>query len=174
MNTGVQRSSATPPAARTATTPALGGEPGNVFGTGKSVPKIAVAHGIPYVATATVADLHDLERKVTKAMSVRGARYLHIHVPCPLGWGSASHDTIRLARLAVECGLFPVFEAEHGVVTGSRKIRRQVPVEEYLKPQKRFAHLFATDEGRQRIARLQACADRNIAEYHLLENEGDN
>ena len=75
MNTGVQRSSATPPAARTATTPAMGPEPGNVFGTGKSVPKIAVAHGIPYVATATVADLHDLERKVMKAMGIHGARY---------------------------------------------------------------------------------------------------
>src|SRR6188474_3478766 len=87
MNTGVQRSSATPPAARTATTPALGSEPGNVFGTGKSVPKIAVAHGIPYVATATDADLHDLERKVVKAMGIRGARYIQVHVPCPLGWG---------------------------------------------------------------------------------------
>ena len=118
MNTGVQRSSATPPAARTATTPAMGTEPGNVFGTGKSVPKIAIAHGIPYVATASVADLHDLERKVTKAMGIHGARYMHIHVPCPLGWGSAPQDTIRLARLAVECGLFPLFEAEHGVVTG--------------------------------------------------------
>src|SRR6201987_4780662 len=108
MNTGVQRSSATPPAARTATTPALGAEPGNAFGTGKNVPKIAIAHGIPYVATASVADLHDLERKVIKAMGIHGARYIHVHVPCPLGWGSASHDTIRLARLAVECGLFPV------------------------------------------------------------------
>src|SRR5262252_4831328 len=142
MNTGVQRSSATPPTARTATTPALGAEPGNPFGTGKSVPKIAMAHGIPYVATATVADLHDLERKVVKAMGIHGARYIHIHVPCPLGWGSASHDTIRLARLAVESGLFPVFEAEHGMVTSSRKIRRQVPISEYLKPQTRFAHLF--------------------------------
>ena len=104
MNTGVQRSSATPPAARTATTPAMGPEPGNVFGTGKSVPKIAIAHGIPYVATASVADLHDLERKVIKAMGIHGARYIHVHVPCPLGWGSASHDTIRLARLAVESG----------------------------------------------------------------------
>ena len=94
MNTGVQRSSATPPAARTATTPALGPEPGNVFGTGKFVPKIAVAHDIPYVATATVADLHDLERKVIKAMSIHGARYIQISVPCPLGWGAASlrHD----------------------------------------------------------------------------------
>jgi pyruvate ferredoxin oxidoreductase beta subunit len=173
MNTGVQRSSATPPAARTATTPSLGAEPGNVFGTGKSVPKIAVAHGIPYVATATVADLHDLERKVVKAMGFRGARYIHIHVPCPLGWGSASHDTIRLARLAVESGLFPLFEAEHGVVTASRKIRRKIAVAEYLKPQKRFAHLFTSEEGAQRIGRLQAIADRNVAEFHLLDQEGD-
>jgi pyruvate ferredoxin oxidoreductase beta subunit len=173
MNTGVQRSSATPPAARTATTPAMGKEPGNVFGTGKSMPKIAVAHGIPYVATATVADLHDLERKVVKAMSIHGARYLHIHVPCPLGWGSASQDTIRLARLAVECGMFPVYEAENGVVTGSRKIRRQVPVEDYLKPQRRFAHLFVSDEGRARLKRLQAMADHNIVEYRLLDAEGD-
>lgn len=173
MNTGVQRSSATPPAARTATTPAMGKEPGNVFGTGKSVPKIAIAHGIPYVATASVADLHDLERKVTKAMSIHGARYLHIHVPCPLGWGSASHDTIKLARLAVECGLFPVYEAEHGVVTNSRKIRRQVPVDAYLKPQRRFAHLFTTEEGRRRLGMVQAIADRNIVEYKLLAQESD-
>jgi pyruvate ferredoxin oxidoreductase beta subunit len=173
MNTGVQRSSATPPTARTATTPAIGEEPGNPFGTGKSVPKIAMAHGIPYVATATVADLHDLEAKVEKAMSVHGARYIHIHVPCPLGWGSASHDTIRLARLAVESGLFPVFEAEHGHVTASRKIRQRVPVTDYLKPQRRYAHLFNTPEGPARIARLQAIADANIAEYRLAGDEGD-
>src|SRR6266540_712990 len=172
MNTGVQRSSATPPAARTATTPVAGPEPGNVFGTGKSVPKIAVAHGIPYVATATVADLHDLERKVTKAMGIHGARYIHIHVPCPLGWGSASHDTIRLARLAVESGLFPVFEAEHGIVTASRKIRRKVPVTEYLQPQKRFAHLFSSGHGAERVAKLQALADRNVVEFHLLDQDG--
>src|ERR1700758_1810692 len=106
-------------------------------------------------------------------MSIHGARYIHVHVPCPLGWGAASHDTIRLARLAVESGLFPVFEAEHGVVTASRKIRRQVPVEDYLKPQKRFAHLFAGEEGTQQIARLQAIAERNIAEYHLIDREGE-
>jgi pyruvate ferredoxin oxidoreductase beta subunit len=169
MNTGVQRSSATPPAARTATTPAMGSEPGNQFGTGKSVPRIAVAHRIPYVATATVADLHDLEAKVIKAISMYGARYIHIHVPCPLGWGAASHDTIRLARLAVECGLFPVFEAEHGKVTSVRKIRRQVPVAEYLKPQKRFAHLFKGDKVDARVARLQAVCDDNIEEYGLVE-----
>jgi pyruvate ferredoxin oxidoreductase beta subunit len=149
----------------------MGPEPGNVFGTGKSVPKIAVAHGIPYVATATVADLHDLERKVMKAMGIHGARYIQIHVPCPLGWGSASHDTIRLARLAVECGMFPVFEAEHGIVTNSRKIRRPVPVAEYLKPQRRFAHLFKDGGDSQRLGHLQAIADRNIVDYKLLEPE---
>jgi len=87
MNTGVQRSSATPPAARTATTMAVGPHPGNVFGTGKNLPLIAMAHHIPYVATASVANLHDLEVKVMRAMGIEGARYIHIHVPCPLGWG---------------------------------------------------------------------------------------
>jgi pyruvate ferredoxin oxidoreductase beta subunit len=168
MNTGVQRSSATPPTARTATTPALGSSPGNEFGQGKNVPLIAMAHFIPYVATASVADLHDLEDKVFKAMAMRGARYLHVHVPCPLGWGTASDDTIRVARLAVECGLFPVFEAERGEVSASRPIRRRVPVEAYLRIQGRFAHLFR--EGHvdsARIARLQDMADRNVARFHL-------
>ncbi|MDO8370468.1 MAG: thiamine pyrophosphate-dependent enzyme [Polaromonas sp.] len=169
MNTGVQRSSATPPAARTATTMPVGPQPGNVFGQGKNLPQIAMAHEIPYVATATVADLRDLEYKVKKAMGIRGARYIHIFVPCPLGWGAASHDTIRLARLAHECGFFPVFEAERGEVTGVSKIRRQVPVEDYLKPQKRFAHLFGKEPDTATIARLQAIADRNIRRYGLLD-----
>src|SRR5271165_1239578 len=169
MNTGVQRSSATPPTARTATTPALGPEPGNVFGTGKSVPRIAVAHNIPYVATATVADLHDLEAKVTKAMAIRGARYIQINVPCPLGWGAASHDTIKLARLAIETGLFPIFEAENGYVTQVRKIRRPTPVIEYLKLQRRFAHILRDGPDDPRVKGLQALADRNIRNYGLLE-----
>jgi pyruvate ferredoxin oxidoreductase beta subunit len=172
MNTGVQRSSATPPTARTATTPALGDAPGNVFGTGKNLPQIAIAHNIPYVATASVADLHDLEAKVTKATEIRGARYIHIMVPCPLGWGSASEDTIRVARLAVESGLFPLFEAEHGAVVSVGKIRRQVPVEDYLRLQRRFAHLFKKDaEDRERIAAIQRMADANIAKYGLLAEE---
>ena len=102
MNTGVQRSSATPGAARTATTMPVGPEPGNDFATGKSVPLIAMAHQIPYVATASVHDLHDLEHKVSKAMSFHGARYIEISVPCPLGWGSKPGDTIKIARLAVQ------------------------------------------------------------------------
>ena len=156
MNTGVQRSGATPPAARTATTQAVGPEPGNVFGQGKSAPLIAMAHEIPYVATATVAELRDLEAKVQTAMEIRGARYLHVFVPCPLGWGSASKDTIRIARLAKESGIFPVFEARDGEVTGVSKIRRQVPVEDYLRPQTRFAHLFKPEPRPDVIARIQA------------------
>ena len=170
MNTGVQRSGATPPAARTATTQAVGEHPGNVFGQGKDVPRIAMAHEIPYVATATVADLRDLEYKVKRAMSMRGARYLHVMVPCPLGWGSASQDTIKLARLAAESGLFPVFEAEHGEVVATTKIRRQVQVEEYLKLQRRFAHLFKPQRDEDVIGRLQAMADRNIVRYGLLDD----
>jgi pyruvate ferredoxin oxidoreductase beta subunit len=168
MNTGVQRSSATPPAARTATTMAVGKHPGNAFGQGKNLPQIAMAHNIPYVATASVAYLRDLEYKVTKAMSLHGARYIHIFVPCPLGWGAASEDTIKLARLVVESGLFPLFEAEHGEVTGVYKIRRPVPVEEYLKPQRRFAHLFGKTPATETIALLQAGADRNIRKFALL------
>jgi pyruvate ferredoxin oxidoreductase beta subunit len=171
MNTGVQRSAATPPAARTATTEAVGPEPGNTFGQGKDLPRIAMAHNIPYVATATVADLHDLERKVERAMEIRGARYLHILVPCPLGWGSASDETIHVARLAKESGLFPVFEAEGGVIRSVSRIRRPVPVEEYLSLQRRFAHLFGAHPRPDVIARIQSMADENIARYGLFAPE---
>ncbi len=169
MNTGVQRSSATPPAARTATTPPVGPEPGNVFGQGKNVPQIAMAHNIPYVATATVADLHDLEYKVKKAIAIRGAKYVHIYVPCPLGWGSASQDTIKVARLVKETGLFPVYEAEYGKVVSVSKIRRRVPVDEYLRLQRRFAHLFGKNLAVETIARIQGIADENIRKFGLLE-----
>ena len=168
MNTGVQRSGATPPAARTATTQAVGPEPGAPWGQGKSAPLIALAHEIPYVATATIADLRDLETKVTRAMALHGPRYIHILVTCPLGWGAASHDSIRIARLATESGLFPVFEGEHGDVTDVTRIRHQVPVEAYLEPQRRFGHLFAPERRDDVIARIQARADRNIARFGLL------
>jgi pyruvate ferredoxin oxidoreductase beta subunit len=171
MNTGVQRSGATPPAARTATTPVVGEAPGNVFGQGKSAPLIAMAHEIPYVATATVADLRDLEAKVTRAMALRGARYLHVLVPCPLGWGTAACDTIRVARLATESGFFPVFEAEHGEVVAVSPIRRQVPVVDYLRLQARFAHLFSPTVRDDVIAAMQARADRNIRRFGLIGGE---
>ena len=127
-----------------------------------------MAHEIPYVATATVAEPRDLERKVERAMELRGARYVHVFVPCPLGWGAAAKDTIKLARLAKESGLFPVFEAERGEVTEVSKIRRRVGVEEYLRPQRRYAHLFGEDGRPDVLARIQAIADRNVERYGLL------
>jgi len=168
MNTGVQRSGSTPPAARTMTTQAVGEQPGNVFGQGKSLPRIAMAHEIPYVATATVADLRDLEAKVERAMGMRGARYVHVLVTCPLGWSSASGDTIKIARLAKETGLFPVFEAEHGEVSGVSKIRDLRPVEEYLSLQGRYRHLFKPNRREDVLASIQAIADRNVARYGLV------
>ena len=169
MNTGVQRSGSTPPFARTNTTQALGNHPGNPVGTGKNLPRIAMAHGISYVATASIADLHDLEDKVTKAIGLRGARYIHIHVPCPLGWGSDPAHTMKVARLAVESGLFPLFEAEHGTVIRSTPIRHKVPVARYLELQTRFKHLFGPPPNTEAIAAIQALADENIALYGLLE-----
>jgi pyruvate ferredoxin oxidoreductase beta subunit len=102
-------------------------------------------------------------------MGFHGARYIQINVPCPLGWGAASQDTIKLARLAIETGLFPIFEAENGYVTNVRKIRRLTPVVEYLKLQRRFAHLFRDGHEDPRVTRLQAVADRHIRDYGLLE-----
>jgi pyruvate ferredoxin oxidoreductase beta subunit len=97
----------------------------------------AVAHCRPWVVPAypIPPQTHIVEAlaKVVKAMSPRGARYLHVLIPCPLGWGTASCDTIRIARLAVQCGLFPVYEAEHGDVVSASPVRRRVPVEEYLR-----------------------------------------
>jgi len=167
MNTGVQRSSQTPPAARTATTMPVGPNPGNEFNTGKSVPLIAMAHGIPYVATASVHDLHDLEYKIEKAMGFRGARYVEIFVPCPLGWGSKPGDTIKVGRLAVECGMFALIEAEYGELTSVTKIRRRTSVDEYLKLQRRFAHVFKPENLGQ-LEALRAIADRNIRKFDLL------
>ena len=168
MNTGVQRSGSTPPAARTMTTQAVGSEPGNVFGQGKNMPRIAMAHEIPYVATATVAEPRDLEAKVERAMTMRGARYLHVLVTCPLGWGSKAADTIKVARLAKETGLFPVFEAEHGEVSAVSKIRRREPVEEYLQLQARYRHLFKPTRREDVLAHIQAIADRNVERYGLV------
>ena len=167
MNTGVQRSSATPILARTATTLPNKNYMGSDIGTGKNVPEIAIAHGIPYVATASIGDVHDLERKVTKAVSIKGARYLHVHVPCPLGWGYPSSETIRIAKLALDCGLFPLFEAENGTVVGSTPIKNIKRVEEYLQVQKRFAHLFGKNASADAVMKIQEMANKNIEKYRL-------
>jgi pyruvate ferredoxin oxidoreductase beta subunit len=168
MNTGVQRSSSTPPMTRTATTFPYGSYLGNDVKSGKNLPEIAIAHNIPYVATASIAHMADLERKVTKAINIHGARYIQVHVPCPLGWGTQTSDTIKIARLAIDCGLFPLFEAEGPVVKTSFIIQNPVPVEEYLRPQRRYAHLFAKNASPDAIAHMQKLADENIRKYKLL------
>lgn len=167
MNTGVQRSSATPSHSRTATTLPNGDYLGNDVGTGKNVPEIAVAHGIPYVATASIANIRDLEEKVSRAIKMIGARYIHIHVPCPLGWGYPPSESIKIARLALQCGMFPLFEAEDGVVVGSTPINDVKPVEEYLRTQRRFAHLFGKNASPEAIEVLQKIANKNIEKYRL-------
>ncbi|WP_062385392.1 thiamine pyrophosphate-dependent enzyme [Demequina iriomotensis] len=167
MNTGVQRSSATPASARTATTPAVGSTPGQAFGQGKSMVRIAMAHEVPYVASATPADLRDLEAKVRTAMSIHGARYLHVLVPCPVGWGSEPSQSIALARSAVQSGIFPVLEARAGELTDVQRIRERCDVTEYLRPQARFAHLFRPG-GEDALDRWRALAEANIRRYDLL------
>ncbi|MDR2068222.1 MAG: hypothetical protein LBP41_04520 [Holosporaceae bacterium] len=170
MNTGVQRSGATPAFARTATTLPTGNYLGNDAQTGKNLPKIAMAHEIPYVATASIGNIHDLEEKVTKAIHIRGAKYLHVHVPCPLGWGYSPSDTIKIARAAVQCGLFPLFEMERGKIMKSTPIKDPVKVDDYLKSQRRFAHLFGKSASPEALAALQDIADNNIRDYALAEN----
>jgi hypothetical protein len=163
MNTGVQRFGHAAGGAHR-DHHAVGPEPGNVFGQGKFLPAIAMAHEIPYVATATVADLRDLEYKVTKAMTIRGARYIHILVPCPLGWGTASHDTIAGAAGQGNRHL-PGVRGEHGESSRSTKIRRPLPVEDYLKPQKRFAHLFGKNPAVEPSPECRRWPTRTSASY---------
>ena len=138
MNTGVQRSASTPQGAWTTTTP---------VNFPKSTPKkdiisIMAAHNIPYIATATVAYPEDLIKKLERAKSIKGMRFLLILAPCPPGWKSRPEYTIRLSRLAVQTRLFPLVEIEDGEKwTLSRKVAKPVPVDEYLTMQGRFRHL---------------------------------
>jgi pyruvate ferredoxin oxidoreductase beta subunit len=101
-------------------------------------------------------------------MQFRGARYLHVLVPCPLGWGSKSSETIQVARLATESGYFPVFEAERGALVAATPIRRRVPVDEYLRRQGRYAHLFSPTLRSDIISKIQEQADRNIERFGLV------
>jgi pyruvate ferredoxin oxidoreductase beta subunit len=165
MNTGVQRSSATPLGAATMTSPV------GRFAWGKAVPKkniaaIALAHGIPYVATASIAFPKDLARKVKKAMEIRGAKYLDIHSPCPIGWGFDPALTIEVAKLAIQTGLVPLYETGYGLPVKSRRIGKPKPVDEYLRLQGRFHHLFESDNA-EHISAIQAIADENITRYGL-------
>jgi len=167
MNTGVQRSGSTPYAASTTTSPA-GRQSFGEDRPKKNLPAIAAAHGIPYVATASMSYFADLRRKVKKAINIRGAKYLQVHVPCPPGWGYDEKLTIEIGKLAVDSGLYPLVEWEDGEVTRVRKIK-QVPVEDYLKTQRRFRHLFRSEEGKAQIAKIQGMADTDIKRYGLVD-----
>ena len=171
MNTGGQRSGATPTYSSTTT------EPAGKMSRGKpqlkkDLPAIIAAHGVPYVATASAAHIKDLQKKVKKAMTFRGPRYIQIDTPCPSVWGFPSDRTLEVGRLGVECGLVPLFEIEDGKITSVRKIKKKIPVEDYLKAQGRFKHLFAKGEKAGEIKQLQAMADANIKRYGLLKKDG--
>jgi pyruvate ferredoxin oxidoreductase beta subunit len=161
MNTGVQRSSFTPLGARTTTTPT-----GNRTHK-KNLPQIAADHGIPYVATATVDDFRDLQRKVKTALSIEGPKYLHILAPCPLGWGHTGDLTVLMCRLAKDTCLFPVFEIVDGKVTNVLKIPNKKPVEDYLKLQGRFRHLFKKGVPTEAVAGIQEIANQNVEKFNL-------
>ena len=167
MNTGGQRSAATPSWAATTTAPA-GRQSMGKAEKKKDLPEIVAAHVIPYVATASIAYLGDLKKKIKKAMTYHGSRYIQIDTPCPSVWSFASHLTLEIGRLGVNSGLVPLFEKENGEITAIRKIKRKIPVADYLNKQKRYRHLFDSKQGQLEIEKIQALADTNIKKYDLL------
>ena len=161
MNTGVQRSGSTPLGTRTTTTP------GGKKRLKKNIPLLAADHGIPYVATASVDDYRDLQRKVKTALSIEGPKYLHILAPCPLGWGHAGDLTVQICRLAKQTCIFPVFEIREGKIISVQKVPVKKPVEEYLKLQGRFRNLFKKGTPTADVAAIQKIADGNIERFNL-------
>jgi len=157
MNTGIQRSSATPYLAWTTTTPRPSpkGEPK------KDMMAIMAAHKIPYAATASIAYPDDLVRKVQKAKSLKGTKFIHLLTPCPPGWKIPSEFSIKLARLAVLTKVFPLYEVEHGTQYRINWVPDGLPVREYLKLQGRFSHLSEED-----FERIQERVD---AEWECLQ-----
>ncbi len=168
MNTGIQRSASTPYDASTTTSPSGTVSYGNPFAK-KDMPAILVAHGSPYVATASIAYPKDVIRKIKTATETEGPTYVQIHVSCCTGWYFDSSLGIEVVRLAVETALYPIFEFVNGELGKVHKIR-QKPVEEYLRIQKRFAHLFKDESGSDEIAKIQAIADENVRKYGLVRN----
>ena len=164
MNTGIQRSSATPFGASTTTSPAGKESLGQVTWK-KNLPAIAVAHDIPYVATACPSYHRDLMKKVTKALEIPGPAYIHILSVCPTGWRCPTDDTIKVGRLAVRTGVFPLYEVENGQYKLNLSLTKLEPVENYLKLQGRFRHL--TDDT---ISIIQERVSREYAK--LVEMAG--
>jgi len=162
MNTGVQRSGTTPQGAITTNTPLRGKQQRK-----KDVPAIMTAHGIDYVATTSAAYPLDLYDKINKAIALQGTKYIHIHTPCPPGWGYEPRYSIKIGRLAVETGYYDLYEVEKGAfrLTGaSEKLlekQQLVPVRDYLQSQARF-RVLTEDQ----IAELQAQIDAKWAMYY--------
>jgi len=140
MNTGIQRSSATPFGASTTTQPAGKVSLGQPTWK-KNMPAIAIAHDIPYVATASPSYPFDLMNKVRKAIDIEGPTYIHVLSVCPTGWRTPSDLSVRLGRLAMETGVFPLYEVENGKYTLNFDPPQLRPVEDYIRPQGRFRHL---------------------------------
>ncbi|WP_178649015.1 pyruvate synthase subunit PorB [uncultured Methanobrevibacter sp.] len=161
MNTGIQRSGATPYGATTTTSP----KGKDSFGEDKpkkNMPMIMAAHGIPYVATASISYPEDFMKKVKKAAEIDGPAYIHLNQPCTTGWGYDSSKTIEMGRLAVETGAWILYEIENGEFNITYRPTERKPVSEYLKPQKRFRHL--NDEH---IEKIQEFVDNECAELGL-------
>jgi pyruvate ferredoxin oxidoreductase beta subunit len=165
MNTGIQRSGATPYDASTTTSPAGKCSFGNKRQK-KDMPAILAAHGAPYVATTSIAYPADLLQKVEKAINTPGPSYVQVHAPCCTGWGFEGEQTIAIAKLAIETGLWVNYEMTEGKVTKVKKVVRK-PVEEYLKTQKRFRHLFKPKRQDAEIAIIQAIADKNAEKFGI-------
>ena len=142
MNTGIQRSSATPQFADTTTSPAGTVIPGKMQ-VRKDLTEIMVSHHLPYVAqTAAYMNFKDLYEKAEKAIYTKGAKFLNVLSPCPRGWGYPTEDLMKLNKLAVETCYWPMYEVVDGVYHITYKPAKKLPVEEFLKPQKRFKHMF--------------------------------
>jgi len=164
MNTGIQRSSSTPYGAWTTTAP-VGKRSIGQMTWKKNMPEIAVAHRIPYVATACPSYPFDLIDKVKRGVETEGPAYLHVFSVCPTGWRCAPNITIEIGRLAVETGVFPLFEVVNGEYRLTLDFPKLKPVREYLKKQGRFRHLTEKD-----IERIQARIEDDYA--RLREKAG--
>jgi len=151
MNTGIQRSGATPYGASTTTSP-VGKDSFGENKPKKNMPMIMAAHGIPYVATASISYPEDFMKKVKKAAEVDGPAYIHLNQPCTTGWGYPSSKTIEMGRLAVETGSWILYEIENGEFNVTYRPSERKPVSEYLKQQKRFRHL--TEDHIEEIQKL--------------------
>ncbi|MBI2853937.1 MAG: 4Fe-4S binding protein [Chloroflexi bacterium] len=140
MNTGVQRSGTTPYGAWTSTTP-VGDVHKGKRENSKEMAWIMLAHGVPYVATASVGFLSDLEAKLQKALTVKGFSYIHLHTPCPTGWRFGPENTVQVARMAVKTNYFPLWEAVSGRLRQTVRIRKPLPIVEYTKLMGKYGHL---------------------------------